>query len=69
MTYWLWRNKFQKNESKYGIAPHSLEDILAEPKETEYGSNPNYHDLEDDDDDANKIWNEWTILTQEDDAN
>ena len=29
---------------------------------------PNYHDLEDDDD-ANKTWNDGTILTQEDDAN
>ena len=59
---------FKANESKYDVTPHSLEEILAEPKEIQPGPNPAYHDLEDDDD-ANKTWNDGTILSQEDDAN
>ena len=59
---------FKVNDSKYDVTPSTIEEILGEPDEDDNASCPAYYDIEDDND-ANKTWNETPILTQEDDAN
>ena len=46
----------------------TVEEILAESNKDKDITTPEYHELEDEDD-ADKTWNEGTILSQEDDAN